>query len=146
MLVAQTLIKVISDATKLPYNVDVFLNTLLFDALIGNHDRHSRNLAFIVTPPKISLSPIYNNVSYLNLVTVPMLAADFNPTGRIATQETQEPLMMHYVLELKRLGHQNLLKSFLNKVKMPKIEQLINKSFCSDFMKKALKKIDQKKI
>lgn len=31
-----------------PYDVEVFYNTVLFDALVGNHDRHGRNLAFFL--------------------------------------------------------------------------------------------------
>jgi len=141
----ETLIKTISETTKRPYDVDVFLNTLLFDALIGNHDRHGRNLAFIVTQSKTILSPIYDNVSYLSLVTGPLLGADFNPTGRIATQETSEPSMEHYIHEFKRLGHEGLLKEFSNKIKMPKMDALIDESFCSDLMKQALKKLIHKR-
>lgn len=141
----ETLIKVISETTKLPYDVEVFLNTLLFDALIGNHDRHGRNLAFIVTPAKTTLSPIYDNVSYLSLVSGPMLAADFNPTGRIATQKTIEPSMSHYVEELKRLGYQDTIVAFSQKIKMSKIEALIDQSFCSDLLKQALKKLINKR-
>lgn len=141
----ETLIRVISEITKLPYDVEVFLHTLLFDALIGNHDRHGRNLAFIVTPAKTTLSPIYDNVSYLSLVSGPLLAADFNPTGRIATQQTKEPSMSHYVEELKRLGYQDTIVAFSQKIKIPKIEAIIDQSFCSEQMKQALKKLINKR-
>lgn len=141
----ESLIQVISETTKLPHDVDVFLNTLLFDALIGNHDRHGRNLAFIVTPSKTILSPIYDNVSYLSLVSGPILGADFNPTGRVATQQTAEPSMSHYVVELKRLGYQETIKSFYQKVKIPKIEMLIDQSFCTEPLKQALKKLINKR-
>lgn len=141
----ESLIKVISDASKIPYDVEIFLTTLLFDALIGNHDRHGRNLAFIVTPSKTSLSPIYDNVSYLSLVSGPILSADFNPTGRIATRATTEPSMNHYVDELKRLGYQETITTFAQKVSMVKIESLIKQSFCSAPMKQALKKLINKR-
>lgn len=141
----ESLAKAITDTTKLPYDLDVFLATLLFDALIGNHDRHGRNLAFIVTPSKTTLSPIYDNVSYLSLVSGSLLNADFNPTGRIATKETKEPSMIHYVRELKRMGHVDAINNFFQKVKIPKIEALIDNSFCSDLMKGALKKLIQKR-
>lgn len=141
----ETLIRVISETTKLPYDVEVFLNTLLFDALIGNHDRHGRNLAFIVTPAKTTLSPIYDNVSYLSLVSGPLLAADFNPTGRIATQGSNEPSMSHYVEELNRLGYQDTVVAFSQRVKMSRIEFLIDQSFCSSLMKQALRKLINKR-
>jgi hypothetical protein len=141
----EILAKVIMETTKLPYDLDAFLTTLLFDALIGNHDRHGRNLAFIVTPSKTILSPIYDNVSYLSLVSGPLLAADFNPTGRIATHETNEPSMTHYVHELKRLGYGDIVTLFAQKIKILKIEMLIDNSFCSGLMKAALKKLINKR-
>ncbi|MEN0057898.1 MAG: HipA domain-containing protein [Bdellovibrio sp.] len=141
----ETLIKVITQTTKLPYDVDVFLNTLLFDALIGNHDRHGRNLAFVVTPSKTVLSPIYDNVSYLSLVSGPLLAADFNPTGRVATKDSAEPAMRHYLDELGRLGYRDVAEQFAQKVKIQKIEQLIDESFCSELMKQALKTLIKKR-
>lgn len=141
----ENLARVISETTKLPYDLDVFLNTLLFDALIGNHDRHGRNLAFVVTPSKTVLSPIYDNVSYLSLVSGPLLGADFNPTGRISTKETKEPSMSHYVVELKRLGYVDTVKDFFNKIKISKIETIIDQSYCSELMKAALKKMVRKR-
>lgn len=141
----ETLIKVISETTKLPYDVDVFLNTILFDALIGNHDRHGRNLAFIVTPAKTILSPIYDNVSYLSLVSGPLLSADFNPTGRIATKESSEPSMKHYLKEFFRLGYRDAVLAFASKVKISRIEAAIDQSFCSMEMKQAIKKLINKR-
>jgi hypothetical protein len=141
----ETLIKTISETTKLPYDVDVFLNTLLFDSLIGNHDRHGRNLAFIVTPSKTTLSPIYDNVSYLSLVSGALLGADFNPTGRIATKLTAEPAMKDYVVELMRLGYEDTVLEFTKKANLSQIEELIEHSFCSSLLKQALKKLIRKR-
>ena len=136
---------VIKKTTQRPYDVEVFFNTVLFDALIGNHDRHGRNLAFVVTPSKTILSPIYDNVSYMSLVSGDFLKADFKPTGRIATSETKEPTMIDYVRELKKLEQTELIQSFFNKIKMSKIEDLINESYCSDLMKEALKNLINKR-
>lgn len=141
----ETLIKTISETTKLPYDVDVFLNTLLFDSLIGNHDRHGRNLAFIVTPSKTTLSPIYDNVSYLSLVSGALLGADFNPTGRIATKLTAEPAMKDYVIELMRLGYEDTVLEFAKKANLSQIESLIEQSFCSNLLKQALKNLVRKR-
>jgi hypothetical protein len=141
----ETLAQVITETTKRPYDLEVFFTTILFDALIGNHDRHGRNLAFIVTPAKTTLSPIYDNVSYLSLESGPLLAADFHPTGRIATAETKEPSMSHYVKELKKLGQEELIRSFYTRFKIAKIDQLIDNSFCSKLMKDAFKKLIYKR-
>ena len=132
---------VIRKTTNRPYDVEVFLNAVLFDALIGNHDRHGRNLAFLVTTSKTVLSPIYDNVSYLSLVSGELLRANFNPTGRIATSQTKEPTMIDYVKELKKLDQLDIVEKFYSKVKMTKIEKLINESYCSELMKEALKKL-----
>jgi hypothetical protein len=141
----EELAQVIGKTTNRPYDVEVFFNTLLFDALVGNHDRHGRNLAFLVTPSKTILSPIYDNVSYLSLESGEMLRANFNPKGKIATSESNEPSMIDYVKELKRLDQIDLIQTFFNKVKMPKIEELINESFCSELMKVALKMLINKR-
>jgi len=132
------IIKVIKEKTQRPYDVKIIIKTILFDALIGNHDRHGRNLAFIVSAKNISLSPIYDNVSYLSIESGNMLKADFNPTGRISTSETFEPSMRHYVKELKKLGYINEIQEFYQNVKLPQLFQLIDDSFCSDLMKAAI--------
>lgn len=137
--------QVIASTTNRLYDVEAFYTAVLFDALIGNHDRHGRNLAFIVTPGKTVLSPIYDNVSYLSLVSGEFLKADFNPTGRIRTEETLEPSMSHYVKELKRLGQEDLIRKFLSKVKLLKIELLIDNSFCSPLLKVAIKNLMNKR-
>lgn len=139
------LIQTVKIQTGKPYDVNVLVNTILFDALIGNHDRHGRNLAFIIKPNLIILSPIYDNVSYLSLEEGEMLKADFNPTGKICTSKTLEPSMKDYVAELKNLGFKNEIESFFSRVKITKINFLIENSFCSDNMKSALKRLINKR-
>jgi len=99
----------------------------------------------VITASKATLSPIYDNVSYLSLESGPFLAADFHPTGRIATSKTKEPSMIDYVTELKRLDQLEIVQKFAAKVKISKIEELIDESFCSDLMKTALKKLINKR-
>lgn len=140
------LISAISKETGRPLDTRIFINTLLFDALIGNHDRHGRNLAFIVTSSSTKLSPIYDNVSYLSIETGPMLQADFNPTGRISTKETVEPSMIDYVREFKRLGFQAEIDNFYKRLSISRINQLIDDSFCSELMKQAINRLIQKRF
>ena len=139
------LINLIKEKTNSPRQVNIFIDTLLFDALIGNHDRHGRNLAFIIQPNKIELSPIYDNVSYLALESGNMLQADFNPTGKISTSITHEPNMTEYVKELKILGHIEQPRNFYNKIDMQTIGKLIDNSFCSTSMKLAIKRLMNKR-
>ena len=134
----EDLIRIIADKTKRPYDVGVFIQTLLFDALIGNHDRHGRNIGFVVTSGGMVLSPVYDNTSYLGLEKGSMLKCDFNPTGKICTKETLEPSMVHYVRELKRLEYHDYSMEFYNKIKILQLSKLIQDSFCSDLMKEAM--------
>lgn len=140
------LIHIVAEKTKRPYDVKILINTILFDALIGNHDRHGRNLAFVINSNNISLSPIYDNVSYLSLEKGNMLRADFNPTGKISTQVTFEPSMRDYVIELKRLGYHEDVAAFYSNIKWPQITQIIENSFCSDLMRKAIMGLIQKRF
>lgn len=139
------LISIVNKYTKKPYYVQVLIKTILFDALIGNHDRHGRNLGFIQVANEMALSPIYDNVSYLGLENGNMLKADFNPTGKIATSLSYEPSMQDYVLELNNLGFQKEVNDFYRTIKLKKIEALIDNSFCSLLMKQALKKLITKR-
>lgn len=134
----EDLIRIIAEKTKRPYDVGVFIQTLLFDALIGNHDRHGRNIGLVVTASGMVLSPVYDNTSYLGLEKGSMLKCDFNPTGKISTKLTYEPSMTHYVQELKRLDRHDYSVDFYNKIKIHQINKLIQESFCSDLMKDAM--------
>lgn len=142
----ESLINIIFKTTHQPHDVSIFIQTILFDALIGNHDRHGRNLGFLITPHRTVLSPIYDNVSYLSLESGNMLKADFNPAGKIRANNTNEPSMRDYVLELKRLGYQKEIEQFYHKIKLVDIFKLLDNSFCSTLMKLAIKKLIQKRV
>jgi serine/threonine protein kinase HipA of HipAB toxin-antitoxin module len=51
----------------------------LFDALVGNHDRHGRNIALIETRKGHILSPFYDNPSYIGIEDHNLLLAEHNP-------------------------------------------------------------------
>ena len=140
------LIHVIATQTKRPYDVSQFIKTTLFDALIGNHDRHGKNLALVVSSDGTALSPIYDNVSYLSLEKGNMLKADFNPTGRIHTRSTFEPSMRDYVKEFSHLGYQNEIIEFHKKIKINDLHKLITQSHCSELMKAALTRLISKRL
>jgi len=139
----ETLIQVIAESTQQPIAVDIFIKTLLFDALIMNHDRHGRNLAFIARSEGYYLSPIYDNVSYLGLESGEMLKADFDMKGKIITQATSSPSMKDYAVELIRLGYKKKVQDFYDRLRGAEgiqIGHAIDYSFCSDLMKEALKR------
>lgn len=140
------IIQAIIEKTQSLYDVIIFIRVLLFDSLIGNHDRHGRNLAFVVTAKGASLSPIYDNVSYLSLEQGSMLKADFNPTGKVSTSLTHEPSMKDYIQELIRLGYREEVLGFYKSINLTKLHLLIDNSFCSLLMKEAIKALINKRF
>ncbi len=92
----ETLINIILNKTKHSGDVDKFIDICLYDSLIGNHDRHGRNLGLIIDASGTSLCPAYDNTSALGLEHGDILKAQFNPTGKIATKETLEPTAKDY--------------------------------------------------
>ncbi|HEY8270485.1 MAG TPA: HipA domain-containing protein [Pseudobdellovibrionaceae bacterium] len=141
----EVLIEIIKEQTKRPYHVETFIQTILYDSLIANHDRHGRNLGFIVMSSASVLSPIYDNVSYLGLFAGEWLKADLNQPGKVAVLGVENPSMTEYVLEFRRLGYDEVVREFYSKIKPPKVIDLIEKSFCSDLMKQALIKMFKKR-
>jgi hypothetical protein len=141
----EELIKAIVQHTKRAYDVGVFIDTLLFDSLIGNIDRHGRNLAFIVSSGKCVLSPIYDNVASLALESTTTLNFDFNPLGAIATSAERNPGMKEYVEEFIRLGHEDHVKKFSSKIQLEPIKMTIEQSFCSRQMKDAMARLISKR-
>lgn len=108
-----------------------FVRICLFDALIGNHDRHGRNLGIIQSSDGSRLAPCYDNPSYLALEIPQLLGAYHEPRGAIATKHTREPTMIDYVNEWLRLGFDESIKEFKNKVNLSEIHHLIKNSFVS---------------
>ena len=141
----ETVLQVILETTKRLSDGETFIRLCLYDGLIGNDDRHGRNLAFLVTPKGTTLAPIYDNNSSLGLEEGAMLQADWNPTGKIATSETLEPSAAHYLREFRRMGHGKVVKEFVEKVSIEICERTISESFCSAPMKQALSRLVNKR-
>lgn len=123
-------------------DTDMFFRMLLFDALIGNHDRHGRNLALVVTAKGKKLTPIYDNPSSLGLESGPILQATFSPRGKIWTKHSHEPEMNEYLEEMSRIGVINFAQNFFDEVSIDKIIEYIDESISLSLeMKNALKKL-----
>ncbi|MDA1354544.1 MAG: HipA domain-containing protein [bacterium] len=141
------LVHAIRSETESDAEVRVFLNVLLFDALIGNHDRHGRNIALIETARKKVLSPIYDNVSALGLESGSWLNATWNPKGKIATTHSNEPSMTDYVLAIRDLGYSDLLHTFEARLLKLDYGSIINSMFMlSPEMKSALIRLIQSRL
>ena len=141
----ENVVRVILDETKRLASAETFVKACLFDALIGNGDRHARNLAFLVTPRGVTLAPVYDNASQLGLEQGDILLSDWNPTGKIATLSSPEPASRDYVGEFFRLGYGDIVVRWFAGVSLKKIQGLIEESFCGDLMKQAMKKLVTKR-
>jgi len=142
----EALIEVISSVTERYIDIETFVRTCLFDSLIGNHDRHGRNLGFIVTPRGSRLSPIYDNPSVLGIHQGWWLTTDFAPSGRVPTSKSKDPSMVDYVKEFVRLGYVEQVEAFAAIAIKEVIHPIIDRSFCSEEMKTAMKKLIEKRI
>lgn len=115
-----------------------FIELCLFDSLIGNHDRHGRNLGLIRGPQGTTLAPFYDNPCYLALEIPELLGAFHEPRGVIATAETAEPVMKDYVKEWFRLGFKDEVIAFAQRIDLNIIESQIASSFLSNARKDAI--------
>jgi hypothetical protein len=142
----ETLIKLLEKETKRYNDIDTFVKMCLFDSIIGNHDRHGRNIGLIVTAKGLTLSPIYDNPSSLGLESGNFLNMHWSPKGKIFTKSSGEPTSKDYAIEFIRLGHKDIVEDFYSGLKRDEINLLIDKSFCSAAMKNALKKLIHERI
>lgn len=134
----EDLVKIIGEKTQRKREQEKFIFLTLADSLIGNHDRHGRNLAFIRSAKGTWLSPFYDNPSALALEDSSMLEADLQPRGSIFTKDTDKPTMKDYVLEWNRLGYTDVVQRFRKSLSLGTIKDLIEKSHVSEKRKIAL--------
>jgi hypothetical protein len=132
----QTLLHIIQEQTGRREDVIHFIHMCLFDALIGNDDRHGRNLGLIQTVKGLTLAPMYDNPSYLAIEEEWLLEADFNPTGKIATKNAQHPGMEDYIIEFERLGYKKIVRDFKKRIRL---EVLFSEIECNIFVSKKRK-------
>ena len=141
VLDCETLVQVIADTTKRFTDVETFVKVCIFDALVGNHDRHARNLGFVVTARNTKLAPISDNTSYLGNEKGEFLKASFNPSGNIFTKHSITPKIRDYVQEFYRLELNHEVRRFVKNIYIKDIKHKIQTSFCSKLMKEAFEKL-----
>lgn len=134
----ESLVTIIGEQTGRRTEQEKFVYLTLADSLIGNHDRHGRNLAFIQSAKGMWLAPFYDNPSALALEEYSMLGADLQPRGSIFTQGTDKPTMRDYVYEWNRLGYGDVVQRFRNQFSAEKIRGLIESSHVYEKRQKAL--------
>ena len=135
----ENIIEVIKKQTKRLNDVEKFVKICLFDAFIGNNDRHGRNLGIIDTGRNKKLAPMYDNPSYFGVEDERLLQADFNISCAIRTSTTQKPKLLDYVQEFKNLNHEKVCLGFIKKIiqKYPLILDEVENSEISQNRKKA---------
>lgn len=138
----ETIIKSLLSATGRLAEVHRFVEICLFDSLIGNHDRHGRNLAYLTKSGGTRiLAPFYDNPSYLGIADEMLLGSDLQPKGTIFTKDSEEPTTKNYIVEFRRLQLSAAVESAKAKIisKTSQIFQLCNTyPFLSEKRKKAL--------
>jgi hypothetical protein len=127
-----TILAIIADKVGRREAIYQFIYACLFDALIGNHDRHGRNIALIETKKGMVLSPLYDNPSYIGLENHGLLLAQHNPKGKVATRSTCEPTIRDYVQEFKNLGYTSVVTSFLARSRRINFDDIIQKPYLSE--------------
>jgi 6-pyruvoyl-tetrahydropterin synthase len=118
----------------------------LFDALIGNHDRHGRNMGLIETKKGFELAPFYDNTSYLGIEDQSLLLAHHNPRGKISASDNAEPTMQHYVIAFCQMGFKNWVDEFLRKIDQINILELVRTSFLSEKRKKGFSNLIERRL
>jgi hypothetical protein len=119
-----------------------FVSVCLFDSLIGNSDRHSRNLAYLYKAGKYRLAPIYDSVSVMIAKKLSyQMIKDMDWSGKIRTKSSESPGFQDYVAEFRRLRLGKTVDLLPVKIKrnQKRIEQLIDDSRLSAINKFILK-------
>lgn len=136
-----SLVNIIGELTGRRTEQEKFVCLTLADSLIGNHDRHGRNLGFIQSPKGMQLAPFYDNPTALAIEEHSMLGADLQPRGSIYTKETNKPTMKDYVQEWKRLGYGDVVDRFRKQYSFDALKKLIHNSNITEKRQKALLKL-----
>jgi hypothetical protein len=138
----ETLVHSILSATGRLAEVHRLVEICLFDSLIGNHDRHGRNLAYLTKSGGTRiLSPFYDNPSYIGIADELLLGSDLQPKGTIFTQDSEEPTTKNYIMEFRRLQLETAVTAARAKIvsKTSQIFRICNSyPFLSEKRKKAL--------
>ncbi|MEI8295655.1 MAG: HipA domain-containing protein [Alphaproteobacteria bacterium] len=134
----QAILRIIKEKVARTEGVDQFVFLCLFDALIGNHDRHGRNIALIETSKGFQLAPFYDNPSYLGIEAEYLLLAQHNPRGKIATSHTLNPTIEDYIQEFERLGFHTTILSFVKQLQQLDIDHILDTPLLSEKRRTAL--------
>lgn len=134
----ESLVTIIGEQTDRRAEQERFVYLTLADSLIGNHDRHGRNLGFIRSSKGMSLAPFYDNPTALAIEEYALLGADLQPRGSISTKVSDKPTMKDYVYEWNRLGYGEVVDRFRKHYSLAELQKLVDKSYISPKRQKAI--------
>lgn len=126
----KTFLTIVEKNTGRLTEIKKFIKMCLFDALIGNHDRHGRNFGFISMSHGYSFAPCYDNPSYFGIAEY--LAATHVPRCVIQTSSVVEPMMKDYVEELVQLGFREEVNAFKKRLPIEKVRLHIKQSLITE--------------
>ncbi|MBI5345799.1 MAG: HipA domain-containing protein [Chlamydiae bacterium] len=141
----ESLLQIINEKTGRISAMEDFIYLTLADSLIGNNDRHGRNLGLIQTPKGFVLAPFYDNPSYLGTEIHSLLGADHQPAGAIFTKFSAAPSMKDYIQEWNSLGYGYVVDRFRKAVCLEDLHDLIKKSFLTNKRQEALFRLISKR-
>lgn len=144
----EQLIKIIFEQTGRLADVAKFIEICLFDALIGNNDRHGRNLGIIDIISTKKLAPMYDNPSCIGTEEDHFLVSDIDPSGSIWTARSKSPKLQDYIDEFTRLGYKDIVDQFCIRAlsRSSKIITTVENSELSEKRKEALIKLIKKRM
>ena len=90
-------------------DVASFVRMIVFDSVVGNNDRHSKNIGFLSTSAGLRLSPFYDNCSYVALMNKIDTKLNVVIRGVVGAGSESEPTLKDYVECLECLGFGGLL-------------------------------------
>ncbi|MBS0616099.1 MAG: HipA domain-containing protein [Verrucomicrobia bacterium] len=134
----ENLLKIIGEKTGRLAAQEEIVYLVLADSLIGNNDRHGRNLGLIQTSKGYILPPFYDNPSNLGIENDWFLNADLQPAGAIWTKNVTKPTMADYIEECSRLGFAHVVDRFRENISMPTLERLVKESMLTPKRQSAL--------
>ena len=144
----ENIVKAVFKQTGRMADVEGFVGVCLFDALIGNNDRHGRNLGIVDVGKKKFLSPVYDNPSWFAVAEEDILGADINPSGSVWTFFTKEPKIKDYLREFERLSLKKSCVKFVERALKEggKIKSAVQVSGISEKRKSAFLMFLNKKL
>ena len=116
----ENILKVIKNNSSYPdVDIKTFVETTILDSIVGNIDRHGRNLAFLNSGDQCCLSPIYDNYSFTSTVGSKSSQGSIRCEGR-------DSFIENYIAAARDSGNGHHVDKLLDRININKIQKMIN--------------------